>query len=188
MRAPRVLPWLFQAHFSSPCNLTTSQWRWGPGRSLGPGPGVRTLPSHSRGNWGPSNLVSLVRAKSIKRSQLWDLLGSPVVKTSPSSEGVGFDLWSGSYPPTCLLAKNPKHKNRSSIVTNSIETLKMAHSNMYILLYLQWITNKDLLYSTWNSAQCYVAAWMGLGFQGEWIQACVWLSLFTFHLELSQHG
>ena len=44
---------------------------------------------------------------------------------------------------------------------------------MYILLYLQWITNKDLLYSMWNSAQCYVAAWMGLGFQGEWIQACV---------------
>ena len=26
------------------------------------------------------------------------------------------------------------------------------------LLYLKWITNKDLLYSTWNSAQCYVAA------------------------------
>ena len=31
---------------------------------------------------------------------------------------------------------------------------------MYTLLYLEWITNKDLLYSTWNSAQCYVAAWM----------------------------
>ena len=26
---------------------------------------------------------------------------------------------------------------------------------MYTLLYLKWITNKDLLYSTWNSAQCY---------------------------------
>ena len=34
---------------------------------------------------------------------------------------------------------------------------------MYTLLYLKWITNKDLLYSTWNSAQCYVAAWMGEG-------------------------
>ena len=32
---------------------------------------------------------------------------------------------------------------------------------MYPLLYLKWITNRDLLYSTWNSAQCYVAAWMG---------------------------
>ena len=29
------------------------------------------------------------------------------------------------------------------------------------LLYLKWITNKDLRYSTWNSAQCHVAAWVG---------------------------
>ena len=27
-------------------------------------------------------------------------------------------------------------------------------TNMNILLYLKWITNEDLLYSTWNSAQC----------------------------------
>ena len=33
--------------------------------------------------------------------------------------------------------------------------------DMYTLLYLKWITNKDLLYSTWNSVQCDVAAWMG---------------------------
>ena len=25
----------------------------------------------------------------------------------------------------------------------------------------QWITNKDILYSTGKSAQCYVAAWIG---------------------------
>ena len=31
---------------------------------------------------------------------------------------------------------------------------------MYTLLYLKWITNKDLLYSTGNSAQSYVAACM----------------------------
>ena len=30
--------------------------------------------------------------------------------------------------------------------------------DMYRLLYLKWITNKDLLYSPGNSAQCYVAA------------------------------
>ena len=28
-------------------------------------------------------------------------------------------------------------------------------------LYLQWITNKVILYSTGNPAPCYVAAWMG---------------------------
>ena len=32
---------------------------------------------------------------------------------------------------------------------------------MYTLLYLKWIPNRDLLSSTGNSAQCHVAAWMG---------------------------
>ena len=32
--------------------------------------------------------------------------------------------------------------------------------DMYTLLDLKWITNRDLLYSIWNSAQCYVAVWM----------------------------
>ena len=39
--------------------------------------------------------------------------------------------------------------------------------DMYTLLYLKWITNKDLLYSTWNSPQSYVAAWAGEEFRGE---------------------
>ena len=33
--------------------------------------------------------------------------------------------------------------------------------DMYTLLYLKWITSKVLLYSTWKSAQCHGAAWMG---------------------------
>ena len=37
------------------------------------------------------------------------------------------------------------------------------------LLYLKWITNNVLLCSTGNSAQCYVASWMGREFGGEWI-------------------
>ena len=41
-------------------------------------------------------------------------------------------------------------------------------TEVYILLYLKQITSKDLLYSTGNSAQCYVAAWMGEEFGGEW--------------------
>ena len=45
---------------------------------------------------------------------------------------------------------------------------------------------KDLLYSTRNSAQCYVAAWMGREFGGEWIHVYVWLSPFAVHLKLSQ--
>ena len=41
--------------------------------------------------------------------------------------------------------------------------------------------------STGNSAQCYVAAWMGGDFGGEWIHVYVWLSPFAVHLKLSQH-
>ena len=40
---------------------------------------------------------------------------------------------------------------------------------VYTLLYLKWKINKDLLYITRNSAQCYVAAWMGGELGGEWI-------------------
>ena len=36
------------------------------------------------------------------------------------------------------------------------------------------MTNKDLLYSTWKSAQCDVAAWTEGEFGGEWIH--VWAS------------
>ena len=38
---------------------------------------------------------------------------------------------------------------------------------MYTLLYLKWITNKDLQYSTDNPAQCHVVAWMGGGLGGR---------------------
>ena len=57
--------------------------------------------------------------------------------------------------------------------------------DMYTLLYLKWISNKDLLNSTWNSAQCYVAAWMGGEFGGEWKHVYVCLSPFSVHGKLS---
>ena len=50
---------------------------------------------------------------------------------------------------------------------------------MYTLLCLKQITNGDLLYSTWNSAQCYAAAGMGGEFKGKWMHVCVWLSPFA---------
>ena len=45
--------------------------------------------------------------------------------------------------------------------------------DMYTLLYLKWRANKDRLYSTGNSAQGYVSAWMGGDFRGEQIRVCV---------------
>ena len=53
--------------------------------------------------------------------------------------------------------------------------------DMYPLLYLKWISNKDLHCGTWNSTQCY--AWMEGALRREWIHVYVWLSpfLFTWH-------
>ena len=52
---------------------------------------------------------------------------------------------------------------------------------IYTLLYSKWITNKDLLYSTWNSIQCDLPAWMREGFGGEWIHVHVWLFTWNHH-------
>ena len=58
--------------------------------------------------------------------------------------------------------------------------------DMYTLLYFKWITSKNLLHSTGNSAQRYVAAWMGGEFGGEWIHVYVWLNPFAVHLKQSK--
>ena len=65
--------------------------------------------------------------------------------------------------------------------------VKEFEMDMYAPPYSQWITNKDLLYSTGNSAQCYVPAWMGAGFGGEWIHVYGRLSPFAFQVKLPQH-
>ena len=56
--------------------------------------------------------------------------------------------------------------------------------NIFIPLYLKWVTNKDLLYSTGNSVQCYVAAQMEAGGLGEngYMYMYDWVpSLFTWN-------
>ena len=45
---------------------------------------------------------------------------------------------------------------------------------VYTLLYLKWITSTDLLYSTWNFAQCCMAAWM----QGGWGRMCTYIYIY----------
>ena len=53
--------------------------------------------------------------------------------------------------------------------------VRQFEMDMSTLLYLKWVTNKDLLYGTWNAAQWYAAAWMGGEFGGEWIHAYVFV-------------
>ena len=55
---------------------------------------------------------------------------------------------------------------------------------MYTLLCSKWIPNKDLLYSTWNSAQ---SSLDGKGFWGRMDTGICMLSPFTVHLKLPQH-
>ena len=57
--------------------------------------------------------------------------------------------------------------------------------NRYTLLYLKWITIKDLPESRGNSAQCHVAAWMGGEFGGERTRVYVWLSPFAVDMKWS---
>lgn len=49
--------------------------------------------------------------------------------------------------------------------------------DMYTRPYLKRINNKDQLCNTWNSVQCFLAAWIGGVFEGEWIYVYVWLGL-----------
>ena len=52
--------------------------------------------------------------------------------------------------------------------------------DMSMLLYLKWITNKDLLSSTGNSAQHYVTVWMGGEPRGEDVYS-IWTTEFLCH-------
>ena len=58
---------------------------------------------------------------------------------------------------------------------------------MYTLLYLKWITNKDLQYSTDNPAQSHVVAWMG-GVCGALASEIVKLQKGELHAQNTDHG
>ena len=58
--------------------------------------------------------------------------------------------------------------------------VRESEMDKYTPLYLKESTNKDLLYSTGNSSQCYMAAWMGREFGGEWIHSPL-LSTWNYH-------
>ena len=63
-------------------------------------------------------------------------------------------------------------------------TVREFGMDMYTLLYSSWITSKDLLSSTGCPTPCYVAAWMGGEFGGEWIH----IHVFTVHLNHHNTG
>ena len=86
-----------------------------------------------------------------------------------------------------LLTKQKQTHRKQVYGYQGEEIVREFGMDRYTLLYSKWITNKDLLYNTGNSAQCYVAAWMGGGFEREWIHTYVRLSPFPVHLKLLEH-
>ena len=61
--------------------------------------------------------------------------------------------------------------------------VRESEIDMYTLLYLKWITNKVLLYSTGDPDQHHAAAWMGGEFGEEWVHVHACLGPFA----VSQH-
>ena len=78
------------------------------------------------------------------------------------------------------------HKDRGAWWTTTHWVARVRHdlaTKPLPLLYLKWITSKDLLYVIRNSAQCYVAAWMGAGFGEKFVLSGVQLeTLWTVAL------
>ena len=62
-------------------------------------------------------------------------------------------------------------QNRSRLTENELTVARgegiVREHCLKTLLYFTWLTNKELLYSTCNSAQRYVPAWMGTEYGGK---------------------
>ena len=69
-----------------------------------------------------------------------------------------------------MMQMNLQSRNRLTDLENELMVamgegiVEYFGKDVYTLLYLKWINNKELLYSTWNSVQCYAAAWVGKEF------------------------
>ena len=96
------------------------------------------------------------------------------------------EFWSGLIFPSPGDLSNPRIESPSCVSCIDKRILYHQHHlgspgiriggrnkkyriDRYTVLYFKWIINKDLLYSTWKSSWCYVAAWMRVEFGGECI-------------------
>ena len=74
-----------------------------------------------------SSVQSQVMFDKIYIENIWqDFPGGSVVSFPFQCRGCRFNSWSRSQDPTCLVAKKPKHKNRSNTVTDTIKNFKMV--------------------------------------------------------------
>ena len=116
----------------------------------------------------------------------------PAYKFLEAGQVVWYSHIFQNFPQFIVIVSNIVNNHLMKIIfsgwQNAYIFIFHSHHILYGLkLYLKWITNKDLLYSMGKSAQCYVAAWMGGEFGGEWIHVYVWLSHSPMHMKLSKH-
>ena len=88
------------------------------------------------------------------------------------------------------IKKNATDKKTQNIWRNRTKWIFLIKKyniriDMHTLPYVKWITNKELLYSTGNSAQCYETTRMGKEFEKEYIHG--YMNHFALHLKLTQH-
>lgn len=60
-------------------------------------------------------------------------------------------------------------------------------TDIFPLLYIEWLGNKDLLYSPGKSTQYSVVTYMGKEFEKEWIYVYILLIHIAVDLKLTQH-
>ena len=92
-----------------------------------------------------------------------------------------------------LCSKRSRHSEKPALQWRGTPThrnwgkpVQQQRPSRHLKKWIKWIANKDLLCSTGNSAQCYVAAWMGDESRREGIPVYLWLNLSAVHLKLSQ--
>jgi len=116
-----------------------------------------------------------------------------------SNSQIRYDMWVTPWsricaPATLFCSHLSKHSTVYSINVGWINKNRINKSILWGQKPLTFIFNsyikrlpEVLLYSTGNSAQCYVAAWVGMGFGRDWIHVYVRLSPFAAHLKPSEH-
>ena len=120
-------------------------------------------------------------------------------KSYAAAQAVSHWVWASAVPPPgdqwsratpVLLQICATERVQSKMPINWEEILRVFGMNMYTLLCFKPITNKDLLYSTRSSAQCYMAAWMqrslgenGYMYMHGWVPL---LSTWNYHNIVNQ--
>ena len=116
------------------------------------------------------------------------LLATPWTAAYQAPPSMGFSrqkYWSGVPLPTLRVGYK-------DYITDTCEALRKVFRAQGALKNTFGTDTRNsglchLVFSTWNSAQCYMAAWMRGKFGEEQITKNIWQSPFSVHLKSSQH-